>query len=288
MNAGQNTHLTWVNVGIGFCFVAVDAVVSYGLGLGVGTSLVSSAARCIVQLSVMSLILEGVFNSSSPWAVGGISCLLLVLGSFETVANKSKYRFSGMFPSTFVAMAISTIPVSIIGTRFAMSETEFWAAEKYIPVLGMLCGSTISGIVVATTSVLKELHENRDKVETYLAFGASRYEACKPIATSALRLALTPTINQMSVIGLISIPGMMTGAILGGASVDQAAKLQMVIMFMINACTTLASIVGMFAALYRAVDDCWLSKVASLSGPFACRWEWGTGAALRITIPHVF
>ncbi|KAG9099083.1 hypothetical protein FS749_002154 [Ceratobasidium sp. UAMH 11750] len=158
-------------------------------------------------------------------------------------------------PSTFVAMAISTIPVSIIGTRFAMSETDFWAAEKYIPVLGMLCGSTISGIVVATTSVLKELHENRDKIETYLAFGASRYEACKPIATSALRLALTPTINQMSVIGLISIPGMMTGALLGGASVDQAAKLQMVIMFMINASTTLASIAGMLAALSVAVDD---------------------------------
>ncbi|KAF8754359.1 hypothetical protein RHS01_06296 [Rhizoctonia solani] len=262
MSAGNNTHLNWLNVGIGFCFVAADAVVSYGLGLGVGTSLVSAAIRCIVQLSIMALVLQSVFDASSPWAVAGISCLLLVLGSFETVnspdpvANKSKYRFSGMFPSTFVAMAISTIPVSIIGTRFAMSETEFWAAEKYIPILGMLCGSTISGIVVATTSVLKELHENRDKIETYLAFGASRYEACKPIATSALRLALTPTINQMSVIGLISIPGMMTGAILGGASVDQAAKLQMVIMFMINACTTLAAIVGMFSALYRAVDDC--------------------------------
>ncbi|CAE7218788.1 unnamed protein product [Rhizoctonia solani] len=256
MSAGQNTHLNWLNVSIGFCFVAVDAVVSYGLGLGVGTSLVSAAIRCIVQLSIMALILQSVFEASNPWAVAGISCLLLVLGSFETVANKSKYRFSGMLPSTFVAMAISTIPVSIIGTRFAMSETKFWAAEKYIPILGMLCGSTISGIVVATTSVLKELHENRDKIETYLAFGASRYEACKPIATSALRLALTPTINQMSVIGLISIPGMMTGAILGGASVDQAAKLQMVIMFMINACTTLASIVGMFSALYRAIDDC--------------------------------
>lgn len=255
MSTGQNTHLTWLNVGIGFTFVAVDAVVSYGLGLGIGTSLVSAALRCVVQLSIMGLVLQSVFETTSPWAVAGISCLLLVLGSFETVANKSKYRFSGMFPSTLVAMAISTIPVSIIGSRFAMSETRFWAPEKYIPILGMLCGSTISGIVVATTSVLKELHENRDKVETYLAFGASRYEACKPIATSALRLALTPTINQMSVIGLISIPGMMTGAILGGASVDQAAKLQMVIMFMINASTALASIAGMLAALSVAVDD---------------------------------
>ncbi|KAG9099082.1 hypothetical protein FS749_002153 [Ceratobasidium sp. UAMH 11750] len=96
MSAGQNTHLTWTNVGIGFAFVAVDAVVSYSLGLGVGTSLVSAAIRCIVQLSIMGLVLQSVFETTTPWAVAGISCLLLVLGSFETVANKAKYRFSGM------------------------------------------------------------------------------------------------------------------------------------------------------------------------------------------------
>lgn len=49
--------------------------------------------------------------------------------------------------------------------------------------------------------------DNKDKVETYLAFGASRFEACRPIATEALKVALTPNVNQMSVIGLISIPG---------------------------------------------------------------------------------
>ncbi|KAG8736487.1 hypothetical protein FRC12_017578 [Ceratobasidium sp. 428] len=84
MSAGQNTHLTWVNVGIGFAFVVVDAVVSYGLGLGVGTSLVSAAIRCVVQLSIMGLVLQSVFETTTPWAVAGISCLLLVLGSFET------------------------------------------------------------------------------------------------------------------------------------------------------------------------------------------------------------
>lgn len=56
--------------------------------------------------------------------------------------------------------------------------------------------------------------------------GASRFEACKPVARDALKLALLPTVNQMSVIGLISIPGLMTGAVLGGSSVDQAGKLQ--------------------------------------------------------------
>ena len=104
----------------------------------------------------------------------------------------------------------------------------------------------------------------------YLAFGASRFEACKPIARDALRLALTPNINQMrylhmigscssthtflSVLGIIAIPGMMTGAILGGSSVQQAARLQMVIMFMISSCTALSSIVTTVLALSVVVD----------------------------------
>jgi len=118
----------------------------------------------------------------------------------------------------------------------------------------MLAGGTISGIVVAVTSVLKEVEENRDKVETYLAFGASRFEACKPMATDALRLALLPTINQMSVIGLISIPGMMTGALLGGSSLNQAAKLQMIIMFMISSSTALAATVSVVLVLMVVID----------------------------------
>jgi len=61
----------------------------------------------------------------------------------------------------------------------------------------MLAGSTISGMAVVINTVLKEVIENRDKIETYLAFGASRMEASIPIAREALVTALTPTVNQM-------------------------------------------------------------------------------------------
>ena len=60
---------------------------------------------------------------------------------------------------------------------------------------------------VDTETLSNLCRDNKDKVETYLAFGASRFEACRPIATEALKVALTPNVNQMSVIGLISIPG---------------------------------------------------------------------------------
>jgi hypothetical protein len=114
--------------------------------------------------------------------------------------------------------------------------------------------------------------ENRDKTETLLAFGASRFEACRSLAIDALRMALLPTINSMryvcsspinqlayryrfSIIGIISIPGMMTGAILGGADVQQAARLQMIIMFMISASTALSCMIATCFALSVCVDS---------------------------------
>ncbi|PCH42131.1 UPF0014-domain-containing protein [Wolfiporia cocos MD-104 SS10] len=252
---GSSTPLSWANVGLAFSFIVFDGIISVTFGLGVGSGLVTAAVRCIIQLSVVALILQKVFEAENPLAVAGIAFLLNFMGTIETVVNKSKKRYNHMFPSVLIGMLGSTIPVSIIGVRYAMVVEPFWQPEQYIPIVGMLCGGAISGIVVSVTYVLKELHDNKDKVEMYLAFGASRFEACKPIAKEALRLALTPNINQMSVLGIIAIPGMMTGAILGGSSVEQAARLQMVIMFMISSCTALSSIVTTCLALAVVVDN---------------------------------
>ncbi|OJA08467.1 hypothetical protein AZE42_02834 [Rhizopogon vesiculosus] len=251
---GESTHLDWVNVGLGFSFILFNALVSTSLQLGVGSSLLSAAIRCVLQLALVALVLQKVFETNNPWAVAGIACLLNLLGTMEAVVNKSKKRYKHMFPSVLFGMLCSTIPVSVIGIRFAMAVDPFWKPEQYIPIVGMLCGGTISGIVVSVSYVLQEIYDNRDKVEMYLAFGASRLEACRPVAREALRLALTPTINQMSVIGIIAIPGMMTGAILGGSSVQQAARLQMVIMFMISASTALASIFTTIITLGVVID----------------------------------
>ncbi|KAI1796883.1 UPF0014-domain-containing protein [Ganoderma leucocontextum] len=254
-NPGSSpTHLSWGNVSLAFSFILLDGVLSTAFGLGVGSGLLTAAIRCVVQLSVVALILQKVFETNNPLAVAGMALLLNLMGTMEAVINKCKKRYDFMFGSVLLGMLGSTIPVSIIGTRYAMDVQPFWKPEQYIPIVGMLCGSTISGIVVSVSYVLKEIYDNRDKVEMYLAFGASRFEACKPIARDALRLALTPNINQMSVIGIIAIPGMMTGAILGGSSVEQAARLQMVIMFMISSSTALSSIVTTIFALGVVVD----------------------------------
>lgn len=113
------------------------------------------------------------------------------------------------FPLVLTAMICGTIPISVLGTNFAMSQRPFWQPDQYgtsiskisrltiVPILGMILGNAISAIGVGLNTVQKEFTENRDKVETYLAMGASRFEAVKPVGVEALKLALLPTVNQM-------------------------------------------------------------------------------------------
>ncbi|RXW19605.1 hypothetical protein EST38_g6246 [Candolleomyces aberdarensis] len=248
----NNTELQWVNVAIALSFILFDIGVSSVFRLGLSTSLFIATVRCTGQLAVVATLLQKVFETKNPWIV---SLIAFVLQLSWYIRNRNKQiKTSLPFPAVLIGMLGSTIPVSIIGTRYAMSVEPFWTPIQYIPIVGMLCGATISAVVVSVSYVLKELVENRDKIEIYLAFGATRMEACRPIAVDALRLALTHPINNMSVLGIIAIPGMMTGAILGGSSVHQAAKLQMIIMFMITASTTLASIFTTFSSILVSVD----------------------------------
>ncbi|KAF5349792.1 hypothetical protein D9758_010187 [Tetrapyrgos nigripes] len=255
MYTADNRAVGWPSVFIALIFILFNALLSNAFHLGVEISLLTAAARCMVQLGIVATLLQSVLEMKNPWAVAGVILLLNLMAAFETAMNKTKNRYSNMFPSVFICMFGSTIPISIIGVKYSMSVEPFWDPVQYIPVVGMLCGSTISGVTLSLNYILREFQENRDKIEMYLAFGASRSEACRPMIAEALRLALTPTINQMSVLGIISIPGMMTGAMLGGSSVQEAAKLQMIIMFMLSASTALASICCSAYATSILVDE---------------------------------
>ncbi|KAJ3331427.1 hypothetical protein HDU76_003220 [Blyttiomyces sp. JEL0837] len=144
------------------------------------------------------------------------------------VYNKSKSRYAYMFPVVWFSMAFSTFLVSFVGNWFAIGARPFYRARDYIPILGMLLGNSMSGVAVGLASTLNHVTENKDKIEMYLAYGASRWEAARPIGVEAIRLALLPTLNSMSVMGLISIPGMMTGQVLGGAKIEDAVRYQQV------------------------------------------------------------
>ncbi|KAK9834244.1 hypothetical protein WJX84_004891 [Apatococcus fuscideae] len=150
----------------------------------------------------------------------------------------------------------SSAAVFLVYSMLIIIQIHPWYQPQYfIPVLGMLLGNAISGISVGLSTVLEELSSGRERMELLLALGAGRMEATIEVIQRAARVALTPILNQMSVVGLVSIPGMMTGQILSGSHPSQAARYQMIVMFAIAATTATSSVSVITLATFWIVDD---------------------------------
>ncbi|MED6335091.1 MAG: ABC transporter permease, partial [Planctomycetota bacterium] len=129
-----------------------------------------------------------------------------------------------------------------------------WEPRYLIPFLGMVLGNGLTGISLGLERCLRELDEGRVRVECLLALGATRWEASRVVAGEAVRAGMVPILNSMTVVGLVTIPGMMTGQLLGGVSPLTAARYQILIMFLIAA-TTAGGVTVVVVLCLRALFD---------------------------------
>ena len=144
-------------------------------------------------------------------------------------------------------MLTSSLAITAYGVGAVVGPEPWWDPRYAIPVLGMVLGNSLTGISLGLETSLEGYDRERSWVEWRLALGATVREAARPIQRRALRAGLLPILNSMAAAGLISIPGMMTGQILGGESPDAASRYQIFILFLIAgavALGTLAAVLG--------------------------------------------
>ena len=132
-------------------------------------------------------------------------------------------------------------------TAFALlvvfEGTEKWYQPQYaVPLLGMVLGNILNGITLGLNSFTESLVNRRDYIESMLALGATRWEAALEPVREAIKTGMTPIINAMMIVGLVSLPGMMTGQLVSGMDPMHAIKYQIVIMFLIAAATALGTV----------------------------------------------
>ncbi|KAF7723736.1 hypothetical protein EC973_001712 [Apophysomyces ossiformis] len=181
--------------------------------------------------------------------------VLVLLGAYETVFNRSKKTFKGLFFLMFVILFVSNFLIGLVGAAFVLQEKPFWTPTKFIPIIGMLLGNSMGSVAMATERCLDQFSVHAPLLETRLAYGATRYEAGLPLAIDAIRIALLPVITQLSVMGMINIPGMMTGQIMAGTPMMQAVIYQECIMFMVAASSALGVVMVVVSCLVVLIDE---------------------------------
>ncbi|MFW5845697.1 MAG: ABC transporter permease, partial [Planctomycetota bacterium] len=131
----------------------------------------------------------------------------------------------------------------------------WWNPRYAIPLLGMMLGNTMNGIALGIDGLTTAVVDHRGAIEGRLLLGQTSRQAMLPVQRRCLRTALMPLLNKMSVTGVVALPGMMTGQILGGSPPMRAVAYQVLIMFLIAGSTGIGSVLAVLGGSRLLVDE---------------------------------
>lgn len=237
----EYVELTAWQVGLAASGILVNGLISISLRLRMERSLLLASARTVIQLLLIGFILESVFRWERWYVVVGLGSVMTLIAGF-TAARRSDRRYSGIAVNTIVSVWVSAWMVTAFALFAVFQGTSRWYQPQYaIPLLGMVLGNTLNGISVGLNTFTESLVARRNEIETLLALGATRWEAAVNTVRHAVRNGMIPIVNSMMVVGVVSLPGMMTGQLVSGMNPIQAVKYQIVIMFLIASATGLGT-----------------------------------------------
>ncbi len=244
---GHAIELTTLDLALAACLVLVAGAVSMALRLGLEKRLAIASVRTVVQLLLVGYILKIVFRLDNPAAVGAAMLVMLIAASVNAVRRPSR-TYTGAAAHAFATLVLCGLVTTFTVTGAIIGVKPWFEPQYVIPVLGMVLGNGLTGISLCLDQLLEVLDDRRLEIEMELAHGATRWEAARDALRGAVRRGMIPIINSMMVVGIVSLPGMMTGQILAGEDPMGAVKYQIVVMFMIAAATSLGCIlVALFA-----------------------------------------
>jgi putative ABC transport system permease protein len=231
-----------VGLATSLILVGIALAVSMSQQLRLEKELIWATVRASVQLIVMGFVLAWLLEPGRSAIYSWVWVAGMVVFAAWTVRNRAP-EVPGLFGMAVTALAAST--AATMGVIFGLGVFPM-EARAIVPLGGMMIGNSLSGTVLAARRVTDELTEKRAEVEARLALGHSSRQAGQPYVRSAMRTALTPQIESTKAVGLVFLPGAMTGLILAGVDPVDAVLVQATIMYLIlGAVATTSVVVGL-------------------------------------------
>lgn len=224
-----------------FSLVILGLVVSRREQLGLERDLVIGSIRATVQLFAVGMVLKYVFAVNNVLFTSAI--VLVMIYNAASVAAKRGQGIARGFSIAFVA--ITCAETVVLGVLLACQAISIQPSEA-IPISGMIIGNSMVAIGLVFRELKSRFATQADEVETKLSLGASPKQAALPLIRGSIRTAFLPTVDSMKTLGIVQLPGMMTGLILAGTSPDAAIKYQLMVAFMLVGAVTIATMIASF------------------------------------------
>jgi putative ABC transport system permease protein len=260
--------LTPFDLALAAGLVLLLALLSWRLHLGVQRRVLIAAARSAVQLSLIGYVLHALFATTHPALIGLMALVMLAVAGWEAMSRqKRRYRGPWGYGIGTLSMFLSSFSVLVLALTVIIGVRPWYQPQYLIPLLGMLLGNTMSGVALALDNLTRQAWESRGRIEARLMLGETWDTAIAEIRRDSLRAGLIPIVNAMATAGLVSLPGMMTGQILAGSPPIEAAKYQLLVMFLISGGTGLGSTAAVWIGSRRLFDERHRLRLDRLRGP---------------------
>ena len=222
----------------------LDLVLALGMmGLAIGLSawqqlgmewtLAIATGRTLLQLLVVGYILAFIFALDNPWAV--LAILLVMVSIAAIVArNRISKKIPRVLPLVWGSIFISTALTLSYTTLLIIQPNSWYEPQYLIPIGGIILGNSMNGAAIAGERLVSTINASHLEIETHLSLGATPQQAVNKYRTEAITAGLIPTINAMMVVGIVTLPGIITGQLLSGIEPLDAASYQILVMFMLT------------------------------------------------------
>lgn len=215
--------------------------------------LIVGILRMTAQLFLVGLYLGYMFELNNIYANILWLCVMLLIAN-RHILKSSNLLVVPLLPitilSTFLGLAVVLLPFILL----VIKPSPIYDARYLIPIGGMILGNFLSVNIVSFTAYISSLKNSRQELESYFCMGATLSEATRPFMQDAMKRAITPTITTITTLGLVSLPGMMTGQLLGGSFPMTAIKYQIAIMIAILVAATISVTMNLLLITTKVFD----------------------------------
>lgn len=235
---------------LALALVVIALVINLKEDLGMTTDLIVGVLRAVIQLTVVGFVLTYIIKADAVWLTLAMVAIII----FNAAWNAKKR--AGTIPDAFVTslLAVTTATGLTLLMLVSVKAIRFIPAQ-IVPISGMIASNVMVAIGLAYRSLNTEFKDLRPQVLERLALGANLKQASQTLIVNAIKTGMAPTIDSAKTVGLVSLPGMMSGLIFAGIDPTKAIMYQIMVTFMLQGATSLGSFIAVYRSYPRFYND---------------------------------